>query len=68
MDTFEIRVRGIVSESFAAQMLDGVAVRYESVLVGALDDQDVLLDLIERLYALGVEVVDAQRVRSPAGL
>lgn len=62
MAGYEIRVRGLVTPAYAIEVLDQAHVRHESVVTGPLDDEHGLLDVLDRLYALGLQVLDAQIV------
>ena len=64
IDTYEIRVRGRLSESFQ-QAFAGMSTSVksvETVLHGPLADQAALRELLDRIQALGLELVDVRRL------
>jgi hypothetical protein len=65
---FEIRVRGILGSRLVAAFPDLVAVidRGDTVLKGRLPDQSALHGVLAQIEALGLELVEVRRRRSPA--
>jgi hypothetical protein len=63
----EIHVRGAMSpqelEDF--EYLSAVIVPAETVLTGVVPDQSALYGVLNRLQALGLELVEVRRPRSP---
>ena len=63
-DSYEIRIRGRLSESFL-EAFGGMATSVksvETVLHGPLADQAALHALLDRIQALGLELVDVRRL------
>ena len=61
MSAYEIRVRGVMGREIGEQVAADAHVDHETVLRGPLDDQSTLYDLVDRLYALGLELVDVRQ-------
>jgi hypothetical protein len=61
---YEIRIRGRLSDSFL-QVFDGMGASFksvETVLHGPLADDAALHELLDRIHALGLELVDVRRL------
>jgi hypothetical protein len=58
---YEIRIRGAVG-SRTASAFEGMEVRTETVLRGAMDDQAALHGVLDRLRDLGLELLDVSQV------
>lgn len=67
-ETYEIRIRGRLTETFL-QAFEGMSTSVksvETVLHGTLPDQRALHELLDRIQALGLELVDVRRLPSEA--
>lgn len=66
MSRYEIRVKGVVADE-EAEELGFVVVRRsaETVLRGSVVDQAQLHGLIERVFGLGLELVEVRRETTP---
>jgi hypothetical protein len=60
---YEIRVRGVLSDTLLAAFpqLDRHSQGGDTVLVGALPDQAALHGTLERIEALGLELLEVRR-------
>jgi hypothetical protein len=61
---YEIRVRGRLTETFL-QAFEGMSASVksvETVLHGPLADQQALHELLDRIHALGLELVDVRQL------
>jgi hypothetical protein len=61
---YEIRIRGRLSETFL-QAFEGMSTSVksvETVLHGALADQHALHEVLDRIQAFGLELVDVRRL------
>jgi len=65
---YRIRVRGVLSETLlgAFPNLEAEAQEGDTVLAGALPDQAALLGVLGEIEALGLELLEARRMPSPA--
>jgi len=63
---FEIHVRGSVSPEVLEEFedLEATVVPAETVLTGVVPDQAALYGVLNRLQALGLDLVEVRRVRS----
>jgi hypothetical protein len=63
---YEIRVRGVLSETLLAAFpgLHGEAVDGDTLLTGALPDQAALHGVLAQIEALGLELLEVRRDRS----
>lgn len=66
---YEIRIRGGVSEQLLAtfERMEATVGAQETVLRGPPLDQAALHGLLDRIQALGLELVEVRRVSSAAG-
>jgi hypothetical protein len=65
---YEIRIKGRVGESVLLAF-EGLAVTtepVETILYGPVADQDALHELLDKLQALGLEVVELRRLPGPS--
>jgi hypothetical protein len=63
-ETYEIRIRGRLTETFL-QAFEGMSASVkapETVLHGPLADQRALHELLDRIHALGLELVDVRQL------
>jgi hypothetical protein len=60
---YEIRVRGTIGEPVARSFagLEARTVPGETVLSGAIDDQSALHGVLDRIQALGLELIEVRR-------
>ncbi|TCM46858.1 hypothetical protein [Kribbella sp. VKM Ac-2568] len=67
LTTYEIRIVGPVSAGLLAQLGDVTAVELElrTVLTGRFIDQAALHGFLQRLRALGLDLVEVRSVASP---
>ena len=66
--SFEVRVRGTVPPDVLEEFegMTAVSVPVETVLTGVLPDQSALYGVLNRLQALGLELVEVRRLTEPA--
>jgi len=66
--SFEVRVRGTVPPDVLEEFegMTAVSVPVETVLTGVLPDQSALYGVLNRLQALGLELVEVRRLAEPA--
>ncbi|MGB8943209.1 MAG: hypothetical protein WCD21_23675 [Streptomyces sp.] len=66
---FEIRVGGKISDTFKSAFgeLTVVLRPAETVLLGAGLDQSALYAILDRIQALGLELLEVRRLPGPAG-
>ena len=66
--SFEVRVRGIVPPDVLEEFegMTAVSVPVETVLTGVVTDQSALYGILNRLQALGLELVEVRRLIEPA--
>ncbi|MFG3257394.1 hypothetical protein [Streptomyces sp. NPDC048172] len=64
---FEIRIRGTVGDSFVAAFGELTVTRHpaETVLRGGGLDQAALYGILDRIQALGLELVEVRRLPPP---
>ena len=65
--SYEIRVRGRLSDSLVAAFegMQASVEPVETVLHGPVQDQAALYGLLDRLQALGLELVEVRRLPNP---
>jgi hypothetical protein len=65
--SYEIRVKGVVGDPVLESLGDlHASVRpAETVLRGVITDQAELLGLLDRIQALGLELIEIRQVREP---
>ena len=61
MTAYEVRVRGVVPTLLAGQLADQ-HIGYETVLTGDVATPDDLYDLIDRLYTLGLDLLEVREL------
>ncbi len=64
MHAYEIRIRGRLGDTFL-QAFDGMGASFkpvETVLHGPLADQAALHEVLDRIQALGLELVDVRQL------
>jgi hypothetical protein len=66
---YEIRIRGGISEQLLAAFegMEATVCADQTVLHGPPLDQAALHGLLDRIQALGLELIEVRRVRSAAG-
>jgi hypothetical protein len=64
VSAYEIRIKGRLSEQVrsAFEGMDGTLVEGDTVLRGPVRDQAALYGLLERIQALGLELVEVRRL------
>ena len=62
--SYEIRVRGRLSDSLVAAF-EGMNASVETVLHGPVQDQAALYGLLDRIQALGLELLEVRRLPDP---
>ena len=63
MTTYEIRVRGVVTRELLVTAIGSASqAGHETVLRACLDGQTALYDVLDRLYGLGLQLVDLRAV------
>lgn len=67
--SYEIRVNGVVGDSVLESLgdLDASVRPAETVLRGVITDQAELHGLLDRIQALGLELLEIRQVRQPGG-
>jgi hypothetical protein len=65
--SFEVRVRGTVPSDLLEEFegMSAVSVPAETVLTGMVADQSALYGVLNRLQALGLELVEVRRLPQP---
>ena len=65
--SFEVHVRGSVPPDVLEEFegMTAVSVPVETVLTGVLADQSALYGVLNRLQALGLELVEVRRLTEP---
>ena len=65
--TYEIRVRGRLSDSLVAAFegMPASVEPVETVLHGPVEDQAALYGLLDRIQGLGLELVEVRRLPAP---
>lgn len=65
--SFEVRVRGTVPPDLLEEFegMRAVSVPVETVLTGMVADQSALYGVLNRLQALGLELVEVRRLPPP---
>lgn len=66
MTTYEIRVRGVVTRDLVEQVSHHSHSSHETVLRATVDDDLGVYDMLERLYGLGLELIDVRTVGTDA--
>ena len=67
--SYEIRVRGLLSDSHLA-VFEGMRASVEpveTVLHGPVQDQSALYGLLDRIQSLGLELIEVRRLPDPPG-
>jgi hypothetical protein len=67
-ERYEIRVKGNVGASLrnSFEGLDARVKPAETILRGQIDDQPALHGILDRIQALGLELIEVKRVDDPA--
>ncbi len=67
--SYEIRIRGKVGDPLLASFgdLDASIKPAETVLRGVIVDQAALHGLLDRIQALGLELIEIRQVEEPSG-
>jgi hypothetical protein len=68
-ESYEIRIRGRLTDSLltAFEGMQASVEPVETVLHGPVQDQAALYGLLDRIQALGLELVEVRRLPDPAG-
>ncbi len=62
MTTYEIRVRGVVTHALMTAIGSTSPTAHETVLRAVVDEQTGLYDVLDRLYGLGLQLIDVRAV------
>jgi hypothetical protein len=64
VENYEIRVKGRITETLLAELegLDAAVEPVGTVLHGPVEDQAALRGLIDRIQALGLELIEVRRL------
>jgi len=67
--SYEIRVKGVVGDPVLGSLgdLDASVRPAETVLRGVITDQAELHGLLDRIQALGLELIEIRQVQQPGG-
>ena len=67
--SYEIRVKGVVGDPVLGALgdLDASVRPAETVLRGVITDQAELHGLLDRIQALGLELIEIRQVQQPGG-
>ncbi len=67
--SYEIRVKGVVGDPVLGSLgdLDASVRPAETVLRGVITDQAELHGLLDRIQALGLELIEIRQIREPGG-
>ena len=67
--SYEIRVKGVVGDPVLGSLgdLDASVRPAETVLRGVVTDQAELHGLLDRIQALGLELIEIRQVQQPGG-